>query len=125
MKTLLIAALALGTCAYAQDTSPMDQSQPPATPAPSTMPSAPDMTGQSIYTSDGDMIGVVEAMTTDTSGQHMAVVRVGRHRGLGARRVLFPTNSLQAREKGGYMTNLSEDQIEQLPKANATNTPSP
>jgi hypothetical protein len=127
MNKLLIAyaALAFGATAYAQEASPSDQ---PATSPPSRLQSTqsgPDMTGQSIYDTDGHAIGIVDTMTNDTSGQRMAVVSVDRRLGLGARRVLFPTNSLQAREKGGYMTSLSEGQIEQLPKANATNTPAP
>lgn len=82
-----------------------------------------DMAGQHVYNSDGDWIGTVSMMTTDAHGQRLAAVRIERRLGIKGDTVLFPVGSLQPREKGGYMTNLSGDQIKQLPKANATNTP--
>ncbi len=131
MKKLIIACalVASGACAYAQDTTPSNNDTMSG-PSSGTMsgPSSgttADLSGQKIYNSDGHVIGVVDTMTTDANGRKMAVVSVDRRLGIGASRVLFPLNSLQPRDKGGYMTNLHEDQIEQLPKANATNTPSP
>lgn len=118
-----IAALAISLCAagpvLAQTTAPMpsDQAMPP--PAGSTV----DMTGQRIYNSDGDWLGTITAMSTDAHGQRLAAVAIERRMGIKGTTVLFPVGSLQPREKGGYMTNLTGDQIKQLPKANATNTP--
>lgn len=107
---------------FAQDTAPAptmptDQAMPP--PAGLTV----DMTGQRVYNSDGDWLGTVAAMSTDAHGQRLAAVTIERRMGIKGTTVLFPVGSLQPREKGGYMTNLSGDQIKQLPKANATNTP--
>jgi len=119
MALFAIGLFAAGA-AQAQDTTaapPVDQSMPPAPGA------SVDMTGQHVYNSDGDWIGTVSAMTTDAHGQRSAAVRIERHMGIAGTTVLFPVGSLQPRDKGGYMTNLSGDQIKQLPKANATNTP--
>ena len=101
------------TVAPAQDTAP-------ATTAPA---SSVDLTGQHIYNSDGDWIGTVTRMGSDTQGQPLAAVTIERRLGIAGTTVLFPIGSLQPREKGGYMTNLNGDQIKQLPKSNATNTP--
>lgn len=124
--TRAIAALSISFCAagpvFAQDT-------PPAATVPSdqAMPPAPgatiDMTGQRVYNQDGDWLGTVTNMATDAHGQRLAAVTIERHMGIKGQTVLFPVGSLQPREKGGYMTNLSGDQIKQLPKSNATNTP--
>jgi hypothetical protein len=128
MNKLLIActAIAFGACAYAQDATPSGSMSGPSsgTMAGPSMGTA-DLTGQKIYDGDRNVIGVVDTMTTDANGKKMAVVSVDKHLGIGASRVLFPMNALQPRDKGGYMTNLSQDQISQLPKANATNTPTP
>ncbi len=121
-----LAALSITLCAagpvFAQDTAPSrvmpsDQAMPP--PAGSTV----DMTGQRVYNSNGDWFGIVEGMSTDAHGQRLAAVTIERRMGIKGTTVLFPVGSLQPREKGGYMTNLTGDQIKQLPKANATNTP--
>nr|WP_243850634.1 PRC-barrel domain-containing protein [Rhizomicrobium electricum] len=114
----IIAALALTALpAMAQDT-------PPATPMAPPSPSAnADLTGQRIYNTDGDWIGTVTRMGSDTQGQPLAAVTIERKLGIAGTTVLFPMGSLQPREKGGYMTNLNGDQIKQLPKSNATNTP--
>lgn len=121
-----IAALTFSLCAagpvFAQETPPVhpmpsDQAMPP--PPGSTV----DMTGQRVYNSDGDWFGTISAMSTDAHGQRLAAVTIERRMGIKGTTVLFPVGSLQPREKGGYMTNLTGDQIKQLPKANATNTP--
>jgi hypothetical protein len=121
-----LAALTISLCAtgpvFAQDTAPApampsDQAMPP--PAGSTV----DMTGQRVYNSDGDWFGTVQAMSTDAHGQRLAAVTIEKRMGIRGTTVLFPVGTLQPREKGGYMTNLTGDQIKQLPKANATNTP--
>jgi hypothetical protein len=114
----IIATLALTALpAVAQDT-------PPATPMAPPSPSAnADLTGQRIYNTDGDWIGTVTRMGHDTQGQPLAAVAIERKLGIAGTTVLFPMGSLQPREKGGYMTNLTGDQIKQLPKSNATNTP--
>ncbi|MDE2184028.1 MAG: PRC-barrel domain-containing protein [Alphaproteobacteria bacterium] len=142
MKKLLItgAVIALGASApmFAQYTTPStmpEEQQQQTAPTQSTTPSQatpdqsapdqpakPDMTGQELYNSEGEHIGTITAMSTSSDGQHLAVVDVERHMGMGADRVLFPVNTLQPRDKGGYMTSLSREQIEQLPKANATNS---
>jgi hypothetical protein len=103
--------------AFAQDTAPATPMAPPS-PAVSA-----DLTGQRIYNTDGDWIGTVTRMGNDTQGQPLAAVSIERKLGIAGDVVLFPLGSLQPREKGGYMTNLSGDQIKQLPKSNATNTP--
>lgn len=114
----LIISLGIAGPMFAQDTAPpSDQAMPP--PAGSTV----DMTGQRVYNSDGDWLGTIATMSTDAHGQRLAAVTIERHMGIKGTTVLFPVGSLQPREKGGYMTNLSGDQIKQLPKANATNTP--
>lgn len=118
LAALTISLIAAGP-ALAQDTMP-SASTPNQMSAPS---STADMTGQRIYNSDGDWIGTVSNMTTDAHGQRLAAVMIERRLGIKGTTVLFPTGSLQPREKGGYMTNLTGDQIKQLPKANATNTP--
>lgn len=142
MKTLLttaaVLALGLATPMFAQDTGPssnspssnpggmpdQDQTMPPEQTAPAREPtSRPDMTGQELYNSNGDRIGTITAMSTSSNGQRLAVVDMGRHLGMGADRLLFPVNAIQPRDKGGYMTTLDEDQIEQLPRANSTNAP--
>ena len=101
----------------AQDTTPATPMTPP--PAGASV----DLTGQRIFNSDGDWIGTVTRMGTDTQGQSLAAVTIERKLGIAGTTVLFPLGTLQPREKGGYMTNLSGDQIKQLPKSNATNTP--
>lgn len=82
-----------------------------------------DMTGQHVFNSDGDWIGTVTHMTADMQGQRLAGVIIEHDLSIKGTTVLFPTGSLQPRKKGGYMTNLTGDQIKQLPKANPTNTP--
>lgn len=115
VAVLTISLFAVGP-AFAQDAAP-DQTMPPA--AGSTV----DMTGQHVYNSDGNWFGTVAAMSTDAHGQRLAAVTIERRMGIKGTTVLFPVGSLQPREKGGYMTNLTGDQIKQLLKANATNTP--
>jgi PRC-barrel domain. len=114
----MLAALALTALpAMAQDTAP---ATPMAPPSPAT---SADLTGQHVFNTDGDWIGTVTHMGHDTQGQPLAAVTIERKLGITGTTVLFPLGSLQPREKGGYMTNLSGDQIKQLPKSNATNTP--
>lgn len=116
--TKLFAVMALTAVpAMAQDTTPATPMTPPAAGA------TVDLTGQRIYNSDGDWIGTVTRMGNDTQGQPLAAVTIERRMGIAGTTVLFPMGSLQPREKGGYMTNLTGDQIKQLPKSNATNTP--
>ncbi len=119
-----LAALTISLCAagpvFAQDTAPAQITPPPGQSMPG---STADMTGQRVYNSDGDWLGTVSNMTTDVHGQRLAAVTIERNMGIAGTTVLFPVGSLQPREKGGYMTNLSGDQIKQLPKSNATNTP--
>jgi hypothetical protein len=135
MKKLLTAAaaLTLGAAApmFAQYTTPSSNPNPPqdqstvpdqTSPAYRAAPSTPDMTGQELYNSDGDHIGTITAMTMSSDGQRLTVVDMGRHLGMGADKLPFPINALQPRDKGGYMTTLGDDQIKQLPRANATNT---
>lgn len=118
-KTLVVLTLtaAVTTPVMAQDTAPATPVTPPAAGA------SADLTGQRIYNSDGDWIGTVMRMGADTNGQSLAAVTIERKLGIAGETVLFPLGTLQPREKGGYMTNLSGDQIKQLPKSNATNTP--
>lgn len=115
----LLAALALAGAAAAPATA--QDTPPPAASAPAGP--IVDLTGQRIFNSDGDWIGTVSRMGADTQGQPLAAVTIERHLGIAGTTVLFPMGSLQPREKGGYMTNLTGDQIKQLPKSNATNTP--
>lgn len=118
-KTIAVLMLttAVTSPMMAQDTAPATPMTPP--PAGASV----DLTGQRVYNSDGDWIGTVTRMGTDTQGQSLAAVHIERKLGIAGDVVLFPLGSLQPREKGGYMTNLSGDQIKQLPKSNATNTP--
>jgi hypothetical protein len=116
--------LAVLTLTAAVTTPVMAQDTPPATPmTPPAAGASADLTGQRIYNSDGDWIGTVTRMGSDTQGQSLAGVTIERKLGIAGDTVLFPLGSLQPREKGGYMTNLTGDQIKQLPKSNATNTP--
>ena len=114
---LLVTAMFTAMPVMAQDTAPATPMTPPASGA------AVDLTGQRVYNSDGEWIGTVTRMGTDTQGQPLAAVTIERRMGIAGTTVLFPMGSLQPREKGGYMTNLTGDQIKQLPKSNATNTP--
>ena len=128
MKTLLMACavLALSLPAMAQDTTAPDQPAPSeqTTPPDQGQPAAtPDMAGEPLYNSDGEHIGRILRMTTTAEGQKMAVVEMAQHLGIGGQEVLFPIGQLQPREKGGYMTTLTGDQMKQLPRANATNSP--
>jgi hypothetical protein len=142
MKKLLVTCaiaiagvLALGT-ANAQYSSPSNSaapgmSSPQNQTMPQTAPSSPstqnpgmqgqsaqsaDLTGQSIYSAKGTKIGTVSSMTIDSSGQQAAVVNVQRFMGMGGKNVTFPVSSLQARTKGGYMTNLTATEIKALPE---------
>lgn len=134
MRKLLLACavLALSSPALAQNdsTMPPDQSAPAdqaapdqATPDQGTTAATPDMAGEPLYNSDGEHIGRILRMTTTAEGQKMAVVEMAQHLGIGGQQVLFPISQLQPREKGGYMTTLSGDQMKQLPRSNATNSP--
>lgn len=115
---VLVFGVLAATPVLAQDTMPAPSSADQAT-APAA---AADMTGQHVYNSEGDWFGTVSSMTTDAHGQRLAAVLIERRLGIQGTTVLFPVGSLQPRDKGGYMTNLTGDQIKQLPKANATNT---
>ncbi len=105
---------------------------PPATATPPTQASptqgqttAADLTGQTIYSSKGRKIGKVTAMSTDAHGQQAAAVSIERYLGMGGQTVLIPVSSLQARNAGGFTTNLSSTEIKSLasPASNTSSTP--
>lgn len=105
-----IAALTICLCAaapgFAQYTTP--------NPAPGANAT---MKGQRVYNSSGDWVGTVSGTTTNSYGQHLVAVTVERRVGMGSTTVLFPAGLLQSRDQGGFTTNLSNDQIKELPKA--------
>jgi len=136
------AVLALSTCLcgpmLAQSSAMPDQSMPsaPASTAPSTSSStapqsspsqgqtaAADLTGQTIYSANGHKIGTVSAMSTDTHGQQAAAVSVEKYLGMGGQTVLIPVSSLQARDGGGYTTNLSSADLKALAPSSGGSTP--
>lgn len=86
-------------------------------------PTTANLAGQAIYNGKGKKIGTVSAMTTDTQGQQAASVTMEKYLGMGGQTVAIPVSSLQARQSGGYTTNLSSAELKSLAKSGATHTP--
>ena len=84
---------------------------------------ATDLTGQTIYSAKGHKIGTVSAMSTDAYGQQTVAVNVEKYLGMGGQTVLIPVRSLQARDGGGYTTNLSSAELKALPTSTSGSTP--
>lgn len=144
MKTSFM-ALAFGLCCTlpvlaqttSPQTSPMSGPSDQATPTQSTMPSntptqgdsmmshatTANLTGQAIYNSKGKKIGTVAAMTTDANGAQAASVTMEKYLGMGGQTVAIPVSSLQARQNGGYTTNLSSAELKSLAKSGAMHSP--
>jgi len=97
----------------ASQTTPTYQQQTPATSGDTSQ--AQDLTGQTIYSSDGHAIGVVASMGNNAGGNPVAVVGVQQYLGMGGKNVEFPVSSLSQRAQGGYATSLTSDQIKKLP----------
>lgn len=120
-RTIAALTISLGAAApgFAQYTTPGQK--PTASPAAPPAPGAnATIKGQRVYNPGGDWVGTVSGTTTNSYGQRLVAVMVERRVGMGSTTVLFPAGLLQSRDGGGFTTQLSSDQIKQLPKANAT-----
>jgi sporulation protein YlmC with PRC-barrel domain len=94
--------------AQADTTAPSDQKA--GTPS--------NLTGQKIYTSTGNVVGVVGSMSKDGQGQPTAIIAVEKKLGIGSTKVVMPVSQLQPRDNGGgYFTNMTTGQVRALPKA--------
>ncbi len=113
-----------GPSATAPSTTPSTSPSTQASPTQGQTTAA-DLTGQTIYSSKGRKIGKVTAMSTDAHGQQAAAVSVERYLGMGGQTVLIPVSSLQARDNGGYTTNLSSTEIKSLATSGASSTTTP
>ena len=119
------AVLSIAACGPAlakHHASPAQTAQADATPTSddqkSAVPANADLTGQTIYTSTGNVVGKVASMTTDAQHQRTAVVSTEQRLGIGGVRILMPVSQLQPRENGGgYFTNMTQAQVRALPKA--------
>lgn len=112
-------ALAKHAATHHAATQPAQPAQPPALADQDgkVMPSA-DLTGQTIYTSTGNLVGRVLSMAKGSQGLRAAVVSTGQRLGIGGVNILLTIDKLQAREKGGgFFTNLTQAQVRALPKA--------
>ncbi|HUO98493.1 MAG TPA: hypothetical protein VMU01_07480 [Rhizomicrobium sp.] len=111
-------ALAKHRTSHAAQTAQAAQPDSTGTDQSPTIPANADLTGQMIYTSTGNMVGKVAAMTKDGSGARVAVVAAQQRLGIGAIRLLMPVSQLQPRDQGGgYFTNMTQAQVRALPKA--------
>lgn len=108
-------ALAKHHASHAQ-TAQADTQTTSSSDQKTAMPS--DLSGQKIYTSTGNVVGMVASMSKDAQGQPAAVISVEKKLGIGSTKVLLPVSQLQPRDSGGgYYTNLTTAQVRALPKA--------
>jgi hypothetical protein len=90
----------------------------PSTTHPTGVPEASwDQTAQlSVYDADGNVLGSVDEITIEADGAEYAIVSVGEHLGLGAKKIRVPLSELTLRDDGaGYSTQMTLEQIEATP----------
>ncbi len=128
MKTFWIACAVVALTAGCLSPAEAQDSTTQASPAASGPSSPPrsaaastqaDLTGQMIYSEQGNTIGTVSSLTTDAQGQQQAVVGIEKFLGIGGKNVLLPVSSLQPRTGGGYTTSFTAADIKNLSEAKA------
>ena len=75
-----------------------------------------DLTGKTIYTNRGRIIGRIVFMSRGLRGEQVAVVRIDDLFGMTGKYLLFPVTSLSPKRDRGFVTSLSASQIERLPE---------
>lgn len=79
---------------------------------------ADELVGMTIQTSDGEEIGTIdEVWTNSTTSERIAVVEAGGFLGVGERTIAIPVSDLQKATSGeGYRTSETRDSLESQPE---------
>lgn len=122
MTTAAIAAIAFGSVALAQTTSPVPPpTVPPAAAAPMQQPGQVNLQrliGTNLQNMQNETVGEIDAVMVDRAGKVQAViVGVGGFLGIGERQVAINWDALSVSPSGDKVTlNMSSDQLKALPE---------
>lgn len=120
LTTTTLAAIALGSAAWAQTTAPAPapaQPMPQAAQQPGQV-NLERLIGRNIQNAQNETIGEIDAVMVDRSGKvQSVVVGVGGFLGLGERHVAINWDALSVAPNGDRVTlNMTKDQLKALPE---------